>query len=65
MKEQHRKAAEENEAAKAAAKKPDVEAFEPAEPTEELGFVAVAAGAGTANLFRDLGCTQIVSGGRP
>lgn len=64
MKEQHRKAAEENEAAKAAAKKPDVEAFEPAEPTEELGFVAVAAGEGTANLFRDLGCTQIVSGGQ-
>lgn len=64
MKEQHRKAAEENEAAKAAAKKPDVEAFESAEPTEELGFVAVAAGAGTANLFRDLGCTQIVSGGQ-
>ncbi|HIW15216.1 MAG TPA: DAK2 domain-containing protein [Firmicutes bacterium] len=66
MKEQHRKAAEENEAAKsaAAAKKPDAEGFEPAEPTEELGFVAVAAGEGMANLFRDLGCTQIVSGGQ-
>lgn len=66
MKEQHRKAAEENEAAKsaAAAKKPDAEGFEPAEPTEELGFVAVAAGEGMTNLFRDLGCTQIVSGGQ-
>ncbi|MFR7478960.1 MAG: DAK2 domain-containing protein [Acutalibacteraceae bacterium] len=66
MKEQHRKAAEENEAAKsaAAAKKPDAEGFEPAEPTEELGFVAVAAGEGMTNLFRDLGCTQIISGGQ-
>ena len=65
MKEQHRKAAEENEAAKAAAPAPMPEVvLEPAEPVEELGFVAVAAGEGMATLFTDLGCSQIVSGGQ-
>ena len=38
--------------------------LEPAEPVEELGFVAVAAGEGMATLFTDLGCSQIVSGGQ-
>ncbi|MCQ4023166.1 MULTISPECIES: DAK2 domain-containing protein [unclassified Ruminococcus] len=36
----------------------------PAEPEEEVGFVAVAAGDGIAELFRDLGCAQVVSGGQ-
>lgn len=57
MKEQHRKAAEANEAAKE-------KAPEPAEPTEEIGFVAVAAGEGLKTVFTDLGCSQVVSGGQ-
>ena len=63
MKEQHRQAAEANEAAKAA-EKPAPALLEPAEPTEELGFVAVAAGDGLHTLFSDLGCSQVVSGGQ-
>lgn len=59
MKEQHRKNAEENEAAKTKLPAP-----EPAEPTEEVGFVAVAAGEGLKTLFTDLGCSQVVSGGQ-
>ena len=35
-----------------------------AEPTEPYGFVAVAAGSGIEELFRDLGAYQIVSGGQ-
>ncbi|WBY63494.1 MAG: Putative enzyme structurally related to dihydroxyacetone/glyceraldehyde kinase [Thermocaproicibacter melissae] len=60
MKEQHRKAAEENEEAQAK----NSEEFQPVEPTEEVGFVAVAAGDGLKTLFTDLGCGQVVSGGQ-
>lgn len=60
MKEQHRKAAEANEEAKAKAGVP----FAPADPVEEVGFVAVAAGDGLRTLFTDLGCTHVVSGGQ-
>jgi DAK2 domain fusion protein YloV len=35
-----------------------------AEPTEPFGFVAVAAGSGIEELFKDLGAFQIVSGGQ-
>lgn len=35
-----------------------------AEPEEEFGFVAVAAGDGLQSLFTDLGCQQVVSGGQ-
>ncbi|MBQ5321246.1 MAG: DAK2 domain-containing protein [Oscillospiraceae bacterium] len=35
-----------------------------AEPTEEYGFVSVAAGEGIENLFRELGANHIVSGGQ-
>lgn len=35
-----------------------------AEPEEEYGFVAVAAGDGLQALFNDLGCSQVVSGGQ-
>ncbi len=38
--------------------------LKPVEPTEEYGFVAVSAGAGLAELFTDLGCSNIVSGGQ-
>lgn len=61
MKEQHRKAALANEQAKAKAAE---EALAPADPTEDYGFVAVAAGEGLHTLFTDLGCAQVVSGGQ-
>ena len=65
MKEQHRKAKEDNEKAKAKTDKSDENA-EPviADPTEEYGFVAVAAGDGLSNLFNELGCLNVVSGGQ-
>lgn len=44
--------------------KPEKEVFTPAEPTEKIGFVAVAAGEGLKNLFKDLGCNNVVSGGQ-
>ncbi len=37
---------------------------ERAEPEQEFGFVAVAAGDGLQALFGDLGCQQVVSGGQ-
>ena len=64
MKEQHRKAAEENEALKEKAREDERKALEPVEPTEEIGFVAVAAGDGLKTLFTDLGCTHVVNGGQ-
>lgn len=68
MKEQHRAAAEENEAAKAAAasreEQPQKEVLEPRAPTEEVGFISVAAGDGLRGLFLDLGCSVVVSGGQ-
>jgi len=68
MKEQHRRAEEASDKAK----KKEIETqqnelnseFEFAEPVEEIGFVAVVAGDGISNLFRDLGCNNIVSGGQ-
>ena len=62
MKEQHRKAAEANEEAKA--KNTKKVPLTPADPVEEIGFVAVAAGDGLHTLFTDLGCTHVVSGGQ-
>lgn len=62
MKEQHRKAAEANEQAKAQAAQEAV--LEPEEPTEEIGFVSVAMGDGLRTLFTDLGCSHVVSGGQ-
>ncbi|MDO4893050.1 MAG: DAK2 domain-containing protein [Eubacteriales bacterium] len=50
MKEQHKNAKKAN--------------FEFAEPTEDIGFVAVAAGEGMKNLFKELGCVNVVSGGQ-
>lgn len=62
MKEQHKAAKEENKGkvSESKEKKP----LEPAEPTEEYGFVAVAAGDGVVELFKDLGCQYVVSGGQ-
>lgn len=61
MKEQHRKAAEANEQNKP---KTEQAPFTPADPVEEIGFVAVAAGDGLKTLFTDLGCTHVVGGGQ-
>ncbi|MBR5742581.1 MAG: DAK2 domain-containing protein, partial [Clostridia bacterium] len=36
----------------------------PAEPEKDFGFVSVAAGAGLAEVFRDLGADRIVEGGQ-
>ncbi len=66
MKEQHRKAAE----ADAKAKEKEAERIQKEqelavqEPTEEIGFVAVAAGEGLIELFKDCGCNHVVSGGQ-
>lgn len=57
MKEQHKNV-------KKTSKKKEKEVFTPAEPVEEIGFVAVAAGNGLRDLFKDLGCTNVVSGGQ-
>ncbi|MBQ3284505.1 MAG: DAK2 domain-containing protein [Ruminococcus sp.] len=62
MKEQHKKAKEDNEKAKAKTEKKAEPVI--AEPTEEFGFVAVAAGEGLCNLFNELGCLNVVSGGQ-
>lgn len=62
MKEQHRIAAEklrEKEASAIAEKKIDVKC-----PEEAVGFVAVAAGEGVVNLFKDLGCSNVINGGQ-
>lgn len=66
MKEQHRKAAEKYEKEKAAADaaKKKKEELQKANPEQEVGFVAVASGEGLENVFRDLGCNHIVSGGQ-
>ncbi len=61
MKEQHKNAKKNN---KKSSKKKKKESFAFAEPTEKFGFVAVAAGEGMKNLFLDLGCTNVVSGGQ-
>ena len=56
MKEQHKNVKK--------SKKAEKEVFTPAEPVEDIGFVAVAAGEGLKELFKDLGCTNVVSGGQ-
>ncbi|MCR5636404.1 MAG: DAK2 domain-containing protein [Clostridiales bacterium] len=65
MKEQHRKAAQENE--QKAEKKQKQEQKQPltfVQPEQEYGFVAVASGDGLVGLFKDLGCLHVVSGGQ-
>ena len=56
------KVEEELESCEAAAGEQEPEA--PAEPEKEYGVVAVCAGAGLENLFRDLGTDQVVTGGQ-
>ena len=62
MKEQHKNAKAENDKAKAKKAEDKEAAF--AAPVEEYGFVAVAAGEGLTNLFCELGCKNVVSGGQ-
>ncbi len=66
MKEQHRKAAEkfekEKEAAQSAQKRK--EELKQVPPENEVGFVAVANGDGLVSVFKDLGCSHVVSGGQ-
>lgn len=69
MKEQHKNAKSKSKKStkpvkKSKPQKVEKEEFTPVEPTEEFGFVAVAAGEGMKNLFKDLGCTNVVSGGQ-
>ena len=61
MKEQHKNA---KKSSKKKSKKAKKEKFEFAEPTEQFGFVAVASGDGLKNLFTELGCANVVSGGQ-
>lgn len=62
MKEQHRKAVQAD--LKAEKEEAVDTSLEVAQPVEELGFVAVAAGDGLVNLFKELGCANVVSGGQ-
>lgn len=66
MKEQHRKANEEYEKAKAKseAEERKREELKPVAPAEEVGFVAVATGEGLEMVFKDLGCQHVVNGGQ-
>ncbi len=57
MKEQHRKAKADAEAKQKAE-------LEEKQPTEDYGFVSVAAGDGLKTLFNDLGVNHVVSGGQ-
>lgn len=65
MKEQHRKAAEAELKAKMQPEEeePNTEVkVQP--PVDEIGFVAVAAGSGLVDLFKECGCANVVSGGQ-
>ncbi|MFA9379822.1 MAG: DAK2 domain-containing protein [Acetanaerobacterium sp.] len=42
----------------------EVEGVVPVDPDTEFGFVAVSAGEGLSQLFTDLGCARVVSGGQ-
>lgn len=66
MKEQHRKAAEEYEKAKAEseAEEKKREELMPVAPVDDIGFVAVATGEGLETVFKDLGCQHVVNGGQ-
>ena len=61
MKEQHRQAVEQK---KEKLMKQESEIFEFQSPEENYGFVAVGAGDGIAEMFKDLGCTHVINGGQ-
>ena len=62
MKEQHRLAAEAQR--EKLHKEEKTEVFTPKDPEEEFGFVAVGAGDGVVNLFKEIGCNNVISGGQ-
>lgn len=62
MREQHRKLTESQ--AEAREEPAPAPVLERKEPTEELGFISVAAGEGLRSLFLELGCAVVVSGGQ-
>lgn len=64
MKEQHKNAQVYSDNAQTTAKRDKKPVYEVQPPEEEIGFVAVAAGEGIKELFMDLGCTHVVSGGQ-
>lgn len=59
MREQHEQAKKDNDNKKSTKKK-----LKAVEPTDQFGFVAVAAGDGVCDLFNQLGCLNVVSGGQ-
>ena len=59
MRTQHDELVESKKAAPAPAPEPEFAA-----PEKEYGFVAVCAGEGLAQMFRELGCDRIVTGGQ-
>ncbi|MCI8385650.1 MAG: DAK2 domain-containing protein [Acutalibacter sp.] len=63
MKEQHRTLNSQSQEAPAVEEAPAL-VLERQEPTEELGFISVAAGDGLKRLFLELGCAVVVSGGQ-
>ncbi len=65
MKEQHKQAKVDNEKKQSkSGKKASKPQLSVAEPTDAYGFVAVAAGDGVTELFSQLGCSHVVSGGQ-
>ncbi len=65
MRNQHTSLADKETAAAPAAAQPEAEAEPEIAPAEkEVGFVAVCAGDGMADLFRSLGADRIVTGGQ-
>lgn len=61
MREQHRLAAEARNEKLA---KEETDNFNPKDPEEEVGFVSVAAGEGVISLFKEIGCSNVISGGQ-
>lgn len=66
MRDQHERAKHDatKKPKKAAKSETREETFTPVEPTKEVGFVSVSAGAGLEELFKDLGVDTVVSGGQ-
>lgn len=61
MREQHKNAAAQPVKSEPEEEKP---MLVPHDPVDEIGFVAVSTGAGLEALFKDLGCSHVVSGGQ-
>ncbi len=64
MRDQHEKAKHEAKEPKKAETLDKAESYTPAPQTNPYGFVAVSAGAGLEELFRDVGVDTVVSGGQ-